>query len=98
MPCIIWCSALCHCSFLIQTPTNAEEGHSEEENEFILSGSTASQLKKLNILSNAHSSSLLLYVEGPHRIWINKIAMPYFSLRLSSNDSRQFNDDSEEGK
>ena len=71
---------------------------SEEEGAFMLSGNTATQSQLLDMLNGAHSPSpLLLYVEGPHCIWVNKTAVPYFSLRLSSNDSRQFTE-SEEGK
>ena len=73
----------------------------DHRSEFILSGHTATQLKLLHKLSSSlpacstSSWSPLLYVEGPHRIWINKTAVYYFSLRLSANDSRQLANNSE---
>ena len=71
----------------------------EGSSDFILSGHTTAQLKVLEQLSTPcrTSTPLLLYVEGPHRIWINKSPVKYFSLRLSVNDSRPIVD-SDEGE
>ena len=65
--------------------------------EFILSGHTAAQLQVLGQLSSILSAATnpLLYVEGPHRIWINKSAVNYFSLRLSANDSKHVRNNAE---
>ena len=53
---------------------------------FILNGHSEAQLQLLQQLDDSQSS--LLYVEGPHRIWINKSPVHYFSLRLTaSSDS-----------
>lgn len=56
---------------------------------FILSGHTVAQLQVLDQLNSSQSvsGSTMLYVEGPHRIWINKSAVHYFSLQLSATDS-----------
>lgn len=67
--------------------------HGEEKSGFILSGHTAAQLQAIDQLSSTtpDNGSLVLYVEGPHRIWINKSPVQYFSLRLDAKDST--NDD-----
>ena len=67
----------------------------EDSSDFILSGHTAAQLKMLEQLP---APCPLLYVEGPHRIWINKSPVKYFSLRLSVNESRHITADSGEGE
>ena len=51
---------------------------------FILSGHSEAQLQILHHLSGSQSS--LFHVEGPHRIWINKSPVHYFSLRLAPNN------------
>lgn len=63
--------------------------HGEERSGFILSGHTAAQLQAIDQLSSTspNSCSLVLYVEGPHRIWINKSPVQYFSLRLDAKDT-----------
>lgn len=67
--------------------------HGEERSGFILSGHTATQLKAIDQLSSTtpDTCGLVLHVEGPHRIWINKSPVQYFSLRLDAKDST--NDD-----
>ena len=56
---------------------------------FILSGHSETQLQLLHGL-RCEESRLLLHVEGPHRIWINKSPVHYFSLRLApTDDTRQ---------
>lgn len=47
--------------------------------DYLLSGDMQSQL-----LDTLDGTSLL-YVEGPHRIWINHTPVHYFSLRLAND-------------
>ena len=62
---------------------------------FILGGHSMAQLDLLHQISGSQSS--LLYVEGPHRIWINKSPTHYFSLRLSASNECVSTKDSGEG-
>lgn len=64
--------------------------YGEDMSEFLLSGHTAAQLQTIERLSSSipDTCSLVLYVEGPHRIWINKSPVQYFSLWLAAKGSR----------
>lgn len=52
--------------------------------EYVLSGHSVQQCKRLVTLKdNDLSRGMFLYVEGPHRIWLKKLAQFYFTLRIS---------------
>ncbi len=70
----VWLTYSCH----FQVPETAE-------NSFIIGASNGSQRDKLNSLTEKDdSSNLLLHVEGPHRLWLQKVPVFYYSLRASS--------------
>ena len=61
------------------------------DSPFTLSAMSEKQQKFLDSLIS--TSDLLLHVEGPHRLWLQKIPIFYYSLRVSDQSNSQ-----EEGK
>ena len=59
--------------FNFQAPQNANDS-------FILGATNQSQRVLLSSLGTA--SNLLLHVEGPHRLWVQKVPVFYYSLRM----------------
>ena len=54
---------------------------------FIIGASSQKQiqiLKSLRVISNA-----LLHIEGPHRLWLQKLPVFYYSLRLAFSDAQE---------
>ena len=57
---------------------------------FIIGASNAPQREKLNSLAETtDTSSLLLHVEGPHRLWLQKVPVFYYSLRVSNQSEQE---------
>lgn len=50
------------------------------EDSYLLTSSTQAQVSHLDALKDL--SGALLYVEGPHRLWMKAVLQHYYSLRL----------------
>ena len=56
-------------------------GVDDEMSSYLISGTTRQQKDLLHSLKDAQD--ILLYVEGPHRLWLHSVQQFYYTLRLS---------------
>ena len=64
------------CSLLVQVPESVDDS-------FIIEATNRQQREKLRSLKHSNGGNLLLHVEGPHRLWLQKVPIFYYSLRMS---------------
>ena len=64
-----------------------------ENHDFVMSASTQEQIDLLKSLGNLKDR--VLHIEGPHRLWLKKTPVHYFSLTLLNNPTAHDNESRE---
>lgn len=58
---------------------NPEDTHTNSDVSFVMSASSKKQVK---LLEQSYFTNDVLHVEGPHLLWLQKLPLFYYSLRL----------------